>query len=86
MLKGECEEFAQATATLFSKFRVLYYSSVIKRMFADLNDKQNPSSFVMKLNKDNNLYVVPAVDKIILAYGVNFQQKTDMSLARVFLQ
>jgi hypothetical protein len=49
-------------------------------------DKQNPSHFTMKLNKDNNLYVIPAVDKIILAFGINFQQKTDMSLARVFLQ
>lgn len=55
-------------------------------MFVDLMEKQNPSSFVMKLNKDNYLYVVPAVDKIILAFGINFQQKTDMSLAKVFLQ
>ena len=55
-------------------------------MLIDLVEKQNPTSIVFKLNKDNNLYVIPAVDKVILVFGINFQQRTDMSLARVFLQ
>jgi len=52
----------------------------------DLIEKKTPSSIVIKMNKDNNLYVVPMVDKVILVFGINFQQKTDMSLARVALQ
>ena len=55
-------------------------------MMNDLIEKQNPSSLIIKLNKDNNLYVVPMVDKIILVFGINFQQKTDQSLARVLMQ
>ena len=52
----------------------------------DLIEKKNPSSLVIKMNKDNNLYAVPMVDKVILIFGINFQQRTDMSLARVALQ
>jgi hypothetical protein len=55
-------------------------------MMNDLIEKQCPSSIVIKLNKDNNLYVVPMIDKVILIFGINFQQKTDMSLAKVLLQ
>jgi hypothetical protein len=86
ILKSECEEFAVATATLFSRFRVIFYSSVIKKMMNDLLEKKTPPSIVIKMNKDNNLYVVPMVDKVILVFGINFQQRTDMSLARVALQ
>jgi len=86
VLKKELEEYATATSILFSKFRVLYYSSVIKKIVAELTQKKSPPVFTMKLNANNILYLLPMQEKIMLIYGINFSQKTDISLARVFLQ
>jgi hypothetical protein len=55
-------------------------------MFKELEEKKNPDPLTLRLNKDNILYIVPNVDKVILAFGINFSQSTDKSLARVFLQ
>ncbi len=85
-LKKICEEFATFTSNLFARFRVIFYSSVIKKMLVDLTEKRTPPTLILRLNKDNNLYIVPAVDRIILIYGINFSQTTDNSLARVILQ
>ena len=52
--------------------------------------QEKPSSqipaFCIKLNSDNNLYLIPQGDKLGLTFGFNFNQKTDISLVRVFLQ
>src|SRR5689334_12141882 len=85
LLKKELEQYATATSILFSKFRIIFCSSVIKQMNLDLIEKRNPSHIILKLNHDNILYIIPAVDKVILVYGINFSQKTDIALARVFL-
>jgi len=55
-------------------------------MYVDLTEKKTLSPLVVKLNIDNLLYVIPSKDKISLFYGINFSQKTDVSLAKVFLQ
>ena len=49
-------------------------------------EKKNPAHFVIKLNHDNDLFLIPQNDKLCLVYGLNFSQKTDKSLVRVFLQ
>lgn len=85
ILKKELEQYATSTATLFSRFRIIFCSSVIKQMNMDLLEKKTPAHFIMKLNHDNILYVIPSSDKVTLVYGINFSQKTDISLARVFL-
>jgi hypothetical protein len=86
ILKKDLEKFASATSLLFSKFRVLFYSSVINQMVEDIIDKKNPSNFKIKLNENNVLHILPMQEKIMLIFGINFNQKTDISLARVFLQ
>ena len=86
ILKKELEVYANEISESLSKFRVNLYSSVIKKMFSEITDKKNPSYMILKVNKDNNMYLIPSSDKITLSYGINFSQKTDKSLARVFLQ
>jgi len=49
-------------------------------------EKKPVSHFVIKLNHDNDLFIIPQTDKICLVYGLNLSQKTDKSLVRVFLQ
>ncbi len=48
--------------------------------------KEKAAHFIIKLSCDNDLFVIPQADKIALVYGLNFSQKTDKSLIRVFLQ
>jgi hypothetical protein len=85
-LKKDLEQVATATSVLFGKFRIIYYSSVIKKMVSELLEKKTPEIFTLKLNSNNILYLLPLQEKIMLLYGINFSQKTDISLARVFLQ
>ena len=58
-LRKELEVFANNTATLFAEFKVNFYSSVIRKMVTLLQEKKEVKPVVMKLNIDNNLYVVP---------------------------
>lgn len=85
-LRKECELFAKNTSALISNFKVNFYASAIKKQCNDMIEKKSVVPFVMKLNIDNNLYLVPQNDKLCFVYGLNFTQSTDKSLVRVFLQ
>jgi actin related protein 2/3 complex subunit 2 len=85
-LKKELDNFAAITSNLFSKFRVIFYSSPIKRMFVQLADKSNSEPFSFQVNNDNIIYLIPQADKIALVCGIHFNNKTDVSLAKVFCQ
>ena len=85
-LKKELEKYAATTSVLFSRFRVLFYSSVINKMFTELLDKKTPANINFKLNANNVLHVIPTADKVTLIFGIHFLQKTDVALAKVFLQ
>jgi len=71
---------------LISKFKVNFYGSTIKKTANMMIEKKPVSHFVIKLNHDNDLFIIPQTDKICLVYGLNLSQKTDKSLVRVFLQ
>jgi hypothetical protein len=85
-LKKELEEYALGISESLSRFRVNLYISVIKKMFSEISEKKNSTYISLKVNKDNFMYLIPSSDKITISYGINFSQKTDKSLARVFLQ
>lgn len=53
------EAFATKTASLFSEFKVNFYSSVIRKMVTLIQEKKETKPVILKLNIDNNLYVVP---------------------------
>lgn len=55
-------------------------------MFKEIENKQKPETIQIKLNLDNILYVVPHQEKLLLIFGINFNQPTDQSLAKVFCQ
>jgi hypothetical protein len=55
-------------------------------MFSEIEKKNKPEVFKVKINLDNELYIIPQQDKISLIFGVNFNQRTDMALAKVFCQ
>lgn len=57
-LKGENENFALKTSTLFAKFRVNFYSSIIKKHLVDLTNKKKNEPTIVQLNSTNVMYVI----------------------------
>ena len=85
-IRKELEEFAKVTAEKLSNFRVKIYSYVYEKMLKEIKEKKNPKPLVFHLNEKNVVHLVPLSDNLQLVYGIDFSQKTDQSLARVFLQ
>lgn len=79
-------DYAKKTANKFGVFRSMYYGSVIDKMLVELKGGKNPAKMTVNLNDKNRLHFLPMKDKLYLIYGINFEQKTDVSLVKVLLQ
>ena len=85
-IRAELDKFAKSIAEKLSTFRVKIYSYALEKILKELKDKKNPKPLVFLLNEKNIVHMIPLKDNVMLVYGVDFQQPTDQSLARVFLQ
>ena len=85
-LRTELDKFAKQTAEKLSNFRIRIYSYVLEKMLKDVKEKKKVKPIVFHLNEKNIVHVTPLSDNVQLVYGIDFLQKTDQSLARVFLQ
>ena len=85
-LRAELDKFAKQTAEKLSNFRVRIYSYVLEKMLKAVKEKKKVKPIVFHLNEKNVVHVTPLSDNVQLVYGIDFLQKTDQSLARVFLQ
>ena len=85
-IRAELDKFAKTTAEKLSNFRVKIYSYVLEKMLKEVRDKKQVQPLMFHLNEKNVVHMVPLKDNVELVYGVDFQQATDQSLARVFLQ
>ena len=85
-IRAELDKFAKETAEKLSNFRVKIYSYALEKMLMEVRDKKPVKPLVFHLNEKNILHMIPLKDNVMLVYGIDFEQKTDQSLARVFLQ
>ena len=85
-IRAELDKFAKDTAEKLSNFRVKIYSYVLEKMLLSVKDKKTPKPITFHLNEKNVVHVTPLSDNVQLVYGIDFMQKTDQSLAKVFLQ
>ena len=85
-IRAELDKFAKDTAEKLSTFRVKIYSYALEKMLKEVKDKKTVKPLAFHLNEKNLVHMVPLKDNVMLVYGVDFQQPTDQSLARVFLQ
>ena len=85
-IKAELDKFAKDTAEKLSTFRVKIYSYALEKMLKEVKEKKTVKPLAFHLNEKNLVHMVPLKDNVMLVYGVDFQQPTDQSLARVFLQ
>ena len=84
--RAELEKFAKETAEKLSNFRVKIYSYVLEKFLYSVSWGKPMKAISFHLNKDNVVHVTPLKDNVQLTYGINFEQSTDQSLAKVFLQ
>jgi hypothetical protein len=82
----ELDKFAKQTAEKLSNFRVKIYSYVLEKMLQAVKEKKQVKPISFHLNEKNIVHVTPLSDNVQLVYGIDFLQKTDQSLAKVFLQ
>ena len=85
-IRAELDKFAKSTAEKLSNFRVKIYSYALEKMLKEVRDKKQVKPLVFHLNEKNIVHMIPLKDNVMLVYGIDFQQPTDQSLARVFLQ
>jgi hypothetical protein len=85
-IRAELDNFAKSTAEKLSTFRIRIYSYVLEKMLLGVKEGKGPKPISFHLNEKNMLHMVPLKDNVQLVYGVHFEQKTDKSLAKVFLQ
>ena len=85
-IRAELDKFAKQTAEKLSNFRVKIYSYVLEKFLYSVSWKKPMKAISFHLNKDNVVHVTPLSDNVQLTYGINFEQATDQSLAKVFLQ
>jgi len=85
-LRDELEKKALEAAEKCSLFRIKIYSSVLDKMLREIKEGKSPALISFHLNKDNILHILPFKDRIQVLYGIHFEQKTDISLAKIFLQ
>jgi hypothetical protein len=85
-LKDELKNYAKTTAEKFSSFRIKIYSAVIDKKMQDVMSQAPTTTISFHLNEKNMLHVIPLKDRVQLLYGIDFNQDTDVSLTRIFLQ
>jgi len=85
-IRAELDKFAKQTAEKLSNFRIKIYSYVLEKMLESVKNKKQVKSITFHLNEKNVIHVTPLSDNVQLVYGIDFLQKTDQSLAKVFLQ
>ena len=85
-IKAELDKFAKQTAEKLSNFRIRIYSYVLEKFLKSVKDKKPMKAITFHLNEKNVVHVTPLSDNVQLTYGIDFLQKTDQSLAKVFLQ
>jgi len=81
------EKEQDALVKKLSMFKFTLLSGPFREYFADLNEGKNSGdSFQFDLRNDTTIYIKPAKDRVTIVYAVDFQNKVDKVLARVFMQ
>ncbi len=85
-LRAELEEYAEVISSKFSSFRTDFYASAIKKHITEIKNKQVSLPIVCRLNSSNTMYLIPDEEKLLVAFGLNYESKTDSNLAKLFFR
>jgi len=69
-----------------SQLKHTVIGGVFNYYFAQLNDGKVPTHFSFPLRADTTVYFVPKNDRVTVLFTVDFKEKVDRAVARVFMQ
>jgi len=69
-----------------SQFKHTVIGGVFHHFFQSLHDGKVPSHFSFALRADTTVYFVPESDRVTVLFTVDFREKVDRAVARVFMQ
>jgi len=76
----------EALVTSISQMKHTVLGGVFNYFFDQLNAGKKPSHFSFKLRADTTVYFVPGGDRVTILFTVDFKEKVDRAVARVFMQ
>ena len=85
-LKQEHEEFAEKVSEKLSSFRCDCYNEVIRKYIINIKEKKDSNNLKIKINATNALYFTADSEKVSVIYGMHFEDKTDINLAKLFFR
>ena len=85
-LRQEMEKNAEIVASLFSRFRVDFFASAIKKYLVEIGKKKLDAPMSLHLNPKNLLFLIPHTEGLKVCFATHFDLKTDRSLANVFFR
>lgn len=69
-----------------SRLKVNCVGGFFHHYFEMLNEGKTADPFKLQLRHDTDVYVFPQKDRCVMVYGINFQDKSDQAIARVFMR
>lgn len=84
--KQKLNEFALSISEKFSRFRTNIYIEVAKKYVKEISNKVVSPPIKAALSDTNSIYYIPDNEKLSIVFGMNFDQKTDNSLAKLFFR
>jgi len=76
----------EALVQSLSQLKHTVIGGVFHYYFDQLNAGKVPSHFSFNLRSDTTVYFVPAADRVTVLFTVDFREKVDRAVARVFMQ
>lgn len=59
---------------------------VFKYFFTKLQKGEVPAPFKFDLRRDTNVYFIPDKDRVVVVFGLDFTEKVDKAVAKIFMQ
>jgi len=59
---------------------------VFKYFYTKLQKNETPAPFKFDLRRDTTVYFIPDKDRVVTVFGLDFTEKVDKAVARIFMQ
>jgi len=76
----------EALVTSISQMKHTVIGGVFDYFFSQLNAGKKPNPFKFNLRADTTVFFVPTADRVTVLFTVDFKEKVDRAVARVFMQ
>jgi len=72
--------------TKLSQMKANLLQGVFDKFFSDLLAGKTSEPFTFNLRNDTQVYFFPKADRVVVIYGIDFKEKVDKAIAKIFMQ